>query len=119
MAIAVAFTGLAKAIAATCQPRREPHRHRPHLWLLPGSSIGAALTFPLCGQLIHMWGWESVFYVCGGLGVVWYAFWVVLVFDTPSQHPRISPLELTYITESLGKSVSQKKVSCGVGCRPG
>ncbi|XP_034245909.1 sialin [Thrips palmi] len=76
-----------------------------------GSSIGAALTFPLCGQLIHMWGWESVFYVCGALGVVWYVFWVVLVFDTPAQHPRISPLELTYITDSLGKSVSQKKMA--------
>ncbi|KAK3919329.1 Vesicular glutamate transporter 2.2 [Frankliniella fusca] len=76
-----------------------------------GSSVGAALTFPLCGQLIHTWGWESVFYVCGALGVAWYVLWLALVFDSPAKHPRISPEELTYITESLGKSVSQKKIA--------
>ncbi|KAE8747675.1 hypothetical protein FOCC_FOCC005654 [Frankliniella occidentalis] len=69
-----------------------------------GSSVGAALTFPLCGQLIHTLGWESVFYVCGALGLAWYALWFAFVFDSPSRHPRISAEELTYITESLGKS---------------
>ncbi|KAJ1522212.1 hypothetical protein ONE63_002520 [Megalurothrips usitatus] len=76
-----------------------------------GSSVGAALTFPLCGQLIHMWGWESVFYTCGAVGLVWYALWLALVFDTPAQHPRISPLELAYITNAIGKSVSQKRMA--------
>ncbi|XP_026294582.1 sialin-like isoform X1 [Frankliniella occidentalis] len=75
-----------------------------------GSSVGAALTFPLCGQLIHTLGWESVFYVCGALGLAWYALWFAFVFDSPSRHPRISAEELTYITESLGKSVTQRQI---------
>lgn len=72
--------------------------------------MGAALTFPLCGQLIHTWGWESVFYACGAMGVAWYAFWLLLVFDSPSTHPRITPEELTYITNALGKSICHRQV---------
>ncbi|KAK5640472.1 hypothetical protein RI129_011283 [Pyrocoelia pectoralis] len=74
-----------------------------------GSSVGAALTFPVCGVIIHAWGWEYVFYISGILGTLWYATWYFLVFDSPSEHPRISDQEKEYILNSLGKSVSKEK----------
>lgn len=54
------------------------------------SSLGAAITLPICGYLIAYFGWPSVFYVTGGIGVLWSVMWFYLVYDSPSQHPRIS-----------------------------
>lgn len=42
-------------------------------------------------------GWPSVFYIFGGLGVVWGVPWFLLVHDRPEHHPRISPAEMNYI----------------------
>ncbi|KAF2878881.1 hypothetical protein ILUMI_27289, partial [Ignelater luminosus] len=74
-----------------------------------GSSVGAALTFPMCGYIIDTWGWELSFYVSGVLGTLWYVAWYFLVFDSPSEHPRISQSEKEYILNSLGQSVSKEK----------
>ena len=38
-------------------------------------------------------GWESAFYATGAITFAWFAFWWLLVFDTPEKHPRISPEE--------------------------
>lgn len=83
-----------------------------NIFLFPtGSSVGAALTFPMCGFIIDKWGWELVFYVSGVLGTLWYAGWLYFVYDSPQEHPRISEEEKQYIISSLGESVSKKNVS--------
>lgn len=48
---------------------------------------------PVCGYLIAHYGWESVFYVTGGIGLVWSVAWFFLVYDSPAQHPRITQEE--------------------------
>lgn len=78
--------------------------------IFAGSSLGAGLTFPMCGYIIANYGWELVFHVCGIIGCVWYVFWHLLVFDTPAEHPRISNSEKEFIQKSLGRSVSTEKV---------
>ena len=77
---------------------------------LLASSLGAAITMPICGYLIASLGWQSVFYVTGGIGFVWSVAWFLLVFDSPAQHPRISDSERRYIEEAIGNT-STKKVS--------
>ncbi|XP_048512637.1 sialin [Athalia rosae] len=72
-----------------------------------GSSVGAAITYPLSSTLISWWGWESVFYVTSVLGILWYIAWHYLAFDTPQEHPRVSIAERTYILENLGDSVDE------------
>merc|ERR1719228_2193345 len=67
-----------------------------------GSQAGTVLSLPISGYLCDVWGWESVFYVFGAIGVVWYVFWWWFVYDTPSLHPRIDPVERRYILDSLG-----------------
>ncbi|XP_019867704.1 sialin [Aethina tumida] len=74
-----------------------------------GSSVGAALTYPMCGFIIDRWGWESVFYVCGVLGTAWYASWWLLVYDSPAEHPRITEDEKEYIMSNLGESYAKKR----------
>ncbi|XP_025085593.1 sialin-like isoform X1 [Pomacea canaliculata] len=69
-----------------------------------GSQIGNVLTFPIAALLCEYGfdgGWASVFYVLGGCGLLWFAAWMLLVFDSPDQHPRISAQELEYIQASL------------------
>jgi sugar phosphate permease len=77
------------------------------------------VTFPLCGYLISLYGWESGFYVIwlgkwflcdygweSGfyvidiLTMIWVFFWCFLVFDTPDKHPRISLEKKLCIKES-------------------
>lgn len=72
------------------------------------SSLGAAITMPICGFLIDSLGWESVFYVTGVIGIIWSVAWFLLVFDSPSQHPRISMEERRYIEDSIGTTTTKK-----------
>ncbi|KAL2741019.1 sialin-like isoform X1 [Vespula squamosa] len=72
------------------------------------SSLGAAITLPICGFLIASLGWESVFYVTGIVGLTWSIAWFYFVYDSPSQHPRISVEERNYIEESIGTTSSIK-----------
>ena len=70
-------------------------------WLLAtGKQLGTAITILASGPLAGWrWagGWQSIFYVTGGVGVLWYMFWLFLIYDTPAQHPRISARERLYI----------------------
>ncbi|KAL1464945.1 hypothetical protein WDU94_004545 [Cyamophila willieti] len=75
-----------------------------------GSSFGLALSYPLCGFVIDLLGWEAAFYVTGTLGVLWYMAWMYVVYDTPDQHPRITVEEKEYIQSALGDTVSSKKL---------
>lgn len=57
-------------------------------------------------------GWPSVFYIFGGLGVVWGLPWYFLSYNLPENHPRISHAELNYILKHR-TYVKQEKVSRG------
>lgn len=79
------------------------------------SSLGAAITMPVCGYLIVQWGWESVFYITGGIGLVWSICWFFVVYDSPAEHPRISAEERceieTKIAEGqIGRGVKPSRV---------
>lgn len=75
------------------------------------SALGAAIAMPVCGFLIEYLGWESVFYVTGGIGLVWSVLWFLFIFETPAAHPRISPEELREIEDAIGSSTSKKRPS--------
>jgi len=69
-----------------------------------GAQAGTVLSLPLSGYLCDRLGWESVFYVFGTLGVVWWVLWWYLVYDSPSAHPTIHPAERRHILDSLGNT---------------
>ncbi|EFN73550.1 Vesicular glutamate transporter 1 [Camponotus floridanus] len=74
-----------------------------------GSSVGAAITYPLCAAVTSFLGWGASFHVTSLLGVIWYCLWQFLVYDSPQQHPRISDNEKNYIMDSISKSVDEEK----------
>ncbi|KAJ1522211.1 hypothetical protein ONE63_002519 [Megalurothrips usitatus] len=74
-----------------------------------GFSFGIGLTYPLCGFIIAHWGWRVVFYVTGSLGVSWCVVWWLLAFDSPGQHPRITPSELRYIQSNVSNTIVEGK----------
>jgi len=78
-----------------------------------GSQAGTIIAFPLAGILISSWGWESVFYVMGLGSFVWTAVWLLLAYDDPLQHPRISFHERELLSAnqvSTGKRSKNEKI---------
>ena len=68
------------------------------------------ISLPISGLLCEYGfagGWPSVFYVFGVCGIVWFVVWMVFVYDTPAQHPRISPAERALIERSIGHDSSE------------
>lgn len=83
------------------------------------SSLGAAITMPVCGYLIYLTGWPSVFYVTGIVGLLWSIAWFLVVFDSPADHPRISMEERNFIENAIemgaggGKNTKPSRVPWG------
>lgn len=88
--------------------------HLTAVSLPPGMTLGTLVTMPFSGLLAATLGWESVFYVQGALSIIWYILWLIFVYDSPSQHPRISRAERQMIETSMGVSTTAP-VSMAVG----
>ena len=52
-----------------------------------GIGLGSALTPPIAAWVMVNWGWQTVFYLSGSLGMVMALLWWVLARDRPDQHP--------------------------------
>ncbi|XP_072755550.1 putative inorganic phosphate cotransporter [Anoplolepis gracilipes] len=74
-----------------------------------GSSVGAAITYPLCAAVTSFLGWGASFHVTSLIGVMWYCLWKFLVYDSPQQHPRISDDEKNHILDNIAKSVDEEE----------
>lgn len=59
--------------------------------------LGPMLASPLCGVMAARWGWPSIFYAFGALGIAMGGLLLWLGADRPSEHSRISAEELAYI----------------------
>ena len=55
----------------------------------PGAQAGTMIALPVSGVLADEINWESVFYVFGALGILWFIFWAYLCHNSPASHPRI------------------------------
>lgn len=56
------------------------------------------------------WGWPSIFYIFGGLGILWAVVWFALGANSPATHPLISQVERNYIEQSLPYTSRDNKV---------
>jgi MFS transporter, ACS family, glucarate transporter len=68
---------------------------------------------PLMGWIVHTYGWRTVFYVMGALGVFAALLFVRFIHD-PASHPRINAAELRYI-EAGGGLIALDTVNAGKG----
>jgi len=66
-----------------------------------GTALGTVASMLSAGVLANAWGWESIFYVMGGVCAVWLLLWVWLVADTPATQALMSQEERDFIANSL------------------
>ncbi len=116
------FTGLAAAVAlffmrflvGLAEAPSFPANARIVAAWFPGSERGTASAIfnsaqyfslvafaPLMGWLAHDFGWRSVFFVMGAIGIV-AAFFFVKLIHSPVDHPKISKAEFDYIEAGGG-----------------
>src|SRR5262249_10246110 len=63
--------------------------------------FATVLFAPIMGWLVHTYGWQSVFYVMGGLGIVIAFAWLKTMYG-PNDHPWINAAELEHIKDGGG-----------------
>ena len=71
-----------------------------------GANLGTVIAFPLSSVMAHYVNWESVFYLSGGVSLLWFAFWSTLVFNSPEDHPSIQSAERDYILKHIVQTSS-------------
>ncbi|XP_034952204.1 uncharacterized protein [Chelonus insularis] len=92
-------------LAAHWIPPTERSRFMSHLIAY---TLGTAAVMPVCGFIIGIAGWESVFYFTGIISCIWSIIWFIVIYDSPAQHPRISIEERRKIEEAIGSVLSKK-----------
>ena len=77
---------------------------------MAGKHVGTVFTMAISGVLLGSIGWDSIFYIFGTSGCVWYVFWAILVRESPGNDRYCSPSETEFIETSLGNKKSKAKV---------
>ncbi|XP_077994431.1 sialin-like [Glandiceps talaboti] len=73
-----------------------------------GFNVGTIFVSAISGVMSANTGWDSVFYMSGGIGLTWVIGWILLGYDSPEKHPRISESERKYIIQEIGPSSEDK-----------
>ncbi len=68
-----------------------------------GSRLGAAFALPLVAYLIEAWGWRSIFYFFGAIGVLFAVAFYLIFRNKPEEHSGISDEEKKYIIQNRQK----------------
>lgn len=55
----------------------------------------------ISGVIADKLGWESVFYIEGGVSAIFLLLWICLVADSPEKQKLITLEERSFITDSL------------------
>lgn len=66
-----------------------------------GQFIGLALLTPVLVTIQYYLGWQNLFLITGGIGLLWGVVWYLLYRD-PLKHPKANRDELTYIEQGGG-----------------
>ncbi|GFT28776.1 hypothetical protein NPIL_232411, partial [Nephila pilipes] len=72
-------------------------RSRTTAIIYSGSAVGNVISFAFSGIIIANIHWDAVFYIFGVCGIIWTAFWLMLVYETPESHPCITEEEIKKI----------------------
>ena len=62
-----------------------------------GIPLGTVFALVVSPIIVAHLGWPWVFYLFGGVGIVWFGIWQMRAAATPAQHPHINAAELAYI----------------------
>ena len=82
------------------------NRHVIIKYVSAGMYVGSMLGLGLSPTLIQAAGWPSVFFLFGGIGVIWWFVWNYRAASTPMEDPGMSISERDYITANAISKVS-------------
>jgi ACS family glucarate transporter-like MFS transporter len=72
--------------------------------------FATVLFAPLMGYIVYTFGWQHVFIVMGGIGIVFSAVWMKVIYS-PRNHPKINQEEFDHIANNGGMvDMDQDKV---------
>ncbi|GAB1603440.1 hypothetical protein Ahia01_000625300 [Argonauta hians] len=76
-----------------------------------GQLLGSSICYPVSGYLCvygfdH--GWGSIFYIFGGVSMMFSCVWFYVVYDNPDVHPNISKKERYYLRNAIHKTPAKK-----------
>ncbi|XP_063707166.1 vesicular glutamate transporter 2-like [Culicoides brevitarsis] len=74
-----------------------------------GAYFGTILAMSGTGVLSDFYGWQSVFYVSGGIGVTFFVLWLLLVKESPENDPWITDEEKNFILEGTRENSNDKE----------
>ena len=80
-----------------------------------GEYIGLAFFSPFLFMLMGAFGWRSLFYVVGGVGIVFGVIWW-LMYREPRDHPSANQAELDYI--EAGGGLTHRHKDSGTAAAP-
>jgi ACS family glucarate transporter-like MFS transporter len=72
-----------------------------------GSRLGAAFALPLVAYLIDAWGWRTIFYFFGAVGIVFALLFFTLFRNKPEEHSGLSIVEKEYIVKNRQQEVEK------------
>ncbi|CAH1173696.1 unnamed protein product [Phaedon cochleariae] len=77
-----------------------------------GGPLGTVISMPIAGFISNSsYGWPLVFYLYGGLGILWAITWFIVGSDSPSKHKSITPVERKYIECGIPSDDDRKNIS--------
>ncbi|KAK9881230.1 hypothetical protein WA026_015344 [Henosepilachna vigintioctopunctata] len=79
-----------------------PEIQIPRPFPLPACIHGTVVSNLGGGYLIHVTEyWSSVFYLFGGLGLLWFIIFVLICYSSPDVHPFISDDEKSFLKQEI------------------
>ncbi|XP_061397385.1 putative inorganic phosphate cotransporter [Musca vetustissima] len=87
-----------------------PHQERGFLACLvySGAQFGTALLLAVSGNIFDSgMGWPGIFYITGGVGIIWAVVFIIFGANSPRDTQFISESELKYIECSTGSDNQQ------------
>lgn len=76
---------------------------------MEAGAIGIGFTFLCGGYIMDLYGWPMIFYSVGIVSLLWTGLWFRLVYDSPSDHPRITLEERNAIETEISNVGERKK----------
>ncbi|XP_058791427.1 putative inorganic phosphate cotransporter [Phymastichus coffea] len=79
-------------------------------FVFSGIRFGILISSVMSGLIMSNSGksWPNIFYLFGGVGILWFVFWVFLCYNSPREHPLIKDEEERYLNECMSEHIHEK-----------
>lgn len=84
----------------------ESERSRSLSLTYSGMYLGSVVGLWLCPTFILQFGWQSVFYIFGAIGFIWWGAWQASVASSPATSTSITDRERKYIAATVVQTSS-------------